>query len=149
LTLQDVFEDRIVSIGENLKRLRRDKQWTQGELAEKCKIRLGQISKIERNDTDPKLSTIYSLINALECSPNALLSDITQESMDSRMAIVLERVQKLSERDKNILLSVIDKYCIAVSMQELVTEKNSFLGMKRILGKTQEMSISEDEENTN
>lgn len=128
-----------MSIGENLKRLRRDKKWTQSELADKCNVRLGQISKIERNETDPKLSTIYSLINALECSPNSLISDIKQENMDSRMAIALERIQNLSEKDKNTLLSVIDKYCIAVSMQELST-KNSILGMVRFDGKTEEMS---------
>lgn len=128
-----------MSIGENLKRLRRDKQWTQGELAENCNIRLGQISKIERNDTDPKLTTIYSLINALECSPNALLSDIKQESMDSRIAIALERIQKLPEKDKSILLSVIDKYCIALSMQELTT-KSSIFGLVSFNGKTEEMT---------
>ncbi|WP_399495558.1 helix-turn-helix domain-containing protein, partial [Streptomyces sp. P9(2023)] len=44
-----------MSIGENLKRIRRDKGWTQSELANNCGIRLGQISKIERNETDPKL----------------------------------------------------------------------------------------------
>lgn len=128
-----------MSIGENLKRLRRDKKWTQGELANNCGIRLGQISKIERNDTDPKLSTIYSLMNALECSPNALLSDVKQESMDSKMAIALERIQNLEEKDKNILLSVIDKYCIAVSMQELSTKK-SILGLVHFNGKTEEMN---------
>jgi transcriptional regulator with XRE-family HTH domain len=129
-----------MSIGENLKRLRRDKGWTQGDLADKCDIRLGQISKIERNGTDPKLSTIYSLMNALECSPNALLSDISQENLDSRMAIILERVQKLSDKDKSTLLSVIDKYCIAISMQELLDDKNSFLGLQRFMGKTEEMN---------
>ncbi|EOA2565072.1 helix-turn-helix domain-containing protein, partial [Vibrio vulnificus] len=66
-----------MSIGENLKRLRRDKGWTQGELADNCGIRLGQISKIERNETDPKLSTIYAITKALDCTPNALLMDVS------------------------------------------------------------------------
>lgn len=127
-----------MSIGENLKRLRRDKGWTQSELANACGIRLGQISKIERNETDPKLSTIYALMKALDCTPNALLSDFNQTSLDAIMAIALERVQKLPDSDKEVLLAVIDNYCIANSLQHLV-EHNTLFGMSMFHGKTPEM----------
>jgi len=130
-----------MSIGENLKRLRRDKGWTQGELSKNCGIRLGQISKIERNETDPKLSTIYALTNALESTPNALLSDVNKTSLDTLFAIALERVQKLPEEDKNILLAVIDKYCIAKSMQHLV-QNNTIFGVSIFDGSTEEMHKS-------
>lgn len=125
-------------IGENLKRLRRDKGWTQSELAKSCGIRLGQISKIERNDTDPKLSTIYAITKALECTPNALLSDVSQTSLDALLAIAVERMQKLPEKDKNILLAVVDKYCIARSMQDMV-EHNTIFGASIFNGRTEEM----------
>ena len=144
LTLQDKFNGVFMSIGENLKRLRRDKKLTQGELADKCGIRLGQISKIERNDTDPKLSTIYALINALECSPNALLNDISKTSLDGCLTIAVERMQKLPDRNKNILLDVIDKYCIAESMQYLLERKTLF-GASFFVGKTEEMSKIDDD----
>lgn len=128
-----------MSIGENLKRLRRDKGWTQGELASECGIRLGQISKIERNDTDPKLSTIYALIKALECSPNSLLNDIEKTSLDNVFEMVLERVQKLPNEDKLHLLAVLDKYCIAVSHQNLMAT-NTVFGASIFNGKTEEMT---------
>ncbi len=128
-----------MSIGENLKRLRRDKGWTQGELSKNCGIRLGQISKIERNETDPKLSTIYALTSALECTPNALLSDVEKTSLDALFAIALERVQKLPEEDKNILLAILDKYCIAKSMQSLA-EQSTIFGVSLFNGATEEMN---------
>ncbi|TKF21214.1 helix-turn-helix transcriptional regulator [Vibrio genomosp. F6] len=137
-----------MSIGENLKRLRRDKGWTQGELAKNCGIRLGQISKIERNDTDPKLSTIYAISKALECTPNALLSDVSQTSLDALLAIALERMQKLPEKDKNILLAIIDKYCIAKSMQDMV-EHNTIFGISIFDGRTEEMDKKSIEDNSN
>lgn len=127
-----------MSIGENLKRLRRDKGWTQGELASNCGIRLGQISKIERNETDPKLSTIYALTQALECTPNSLLMDVSKTSLDALMEMALERVQKLPEEDKDHLLAVIDKYCIAQSLQHLI-EHNTVLGVSIFSGKTEEL----------
>ncbi len=139
--MQDNFEDLNVAIGENLRRLRRDKHFTQGELADLCNIRVGQISKIERNDVDPKLSTIYALINALECSPNALLNDVSETNFDGLLAMVLERVQKLPDQSKNNLIDVIDKYCIAMSMQALLDKDGqTIFGLSNFAGSTEEMS---------
>ncbi|EAV3945068.1 helix-turn-helix domain-containing protein [Salmonella enterica] len=128
-----------MSIGENLKRLRRDKGWSQTELANKSKIGLAQISKIEKDKTDPKLSTIYQLINALECTTEALLIDTEKSSVDSILAMALERVKQLPEKDKEIVLTIIDKYCIAISMQKLADKRNLF-GYSIIDGKTPEMT---------
>lgn len=128
-----------MSIGENLKRIRRDKGWTQSELANHCGIRLGQISKIERNETDPKLSTIYAIIKALECTPNALLMDVSKTSLDAIMEIALERMHKLPDEDKEHLLAVIDKYCIAKSLQHMI-EHNTLFGISIFEGKTEELS---------
>lgn len=139
--LQDEFEGKIVALGENLKRLRRDRNLTQGELAELSNIRVGQISKIERNEVDPKLSTIYGLINALECTPNSLLNDISETNLDGLMEMVLERTNSLSDREKNVLIDVIDKYCIAVSIQKLIDrEDNKIFGLTNIKGKNEEMT---------
>lgn len=139
--LQEQFDDQIMAIGENLRRLRRDKKWTQGDLAKKCGIKVGQLSKIELNKTDPKLSTIESIIDALECSPNALLSEVGETNLDGRMSMVLERVQALPEEEKEALLKVIDIYCIGGSMQGLMeSRKNKAFGFIRMGGKTQEMT---------
>lgn len=140
--LQAHIEDVKVAIGDNLKRLRRDKRWTQGELAEASGVKVGQLSKIELNKADPKLETIYKIINALECSPNALLNDVGDLNLDGRLAMALERAQSLPEPEKNVLLDVIDKYCIAVSMQGLMDNKsNNILGFTRLAGSTEEMAI--------
>lgn len=139
--MQDYFKEINVAIGENLRRLRRDRHLTQGELADLCNVRVGQISKIERNDVDPKLSTIYSLINALECSPNALLNDVSATNLDGLLSMVLERVQKLPDQSKNTLIDVIDKYCIATSMQVLLDkDDHKFFGLSNFAGSTEEMS---------
>lgn len=128
-----------MAIGENLKRLRRDKGWNQEELADRCKVGFGQISKIERNETNPKLSTIYELMGALGCTADALLIDTEKSSVDSIMAIALERIKQLPEKDKEILLTIIDKYCIAISMQQLA-DKKDFFGVSLIRGQTPEMT---------
>ncbi|EHZ2538537.1 helix-turn-helix domain-containing protein [Vibrio parahaemolyticus] len=144
MSLQDKFEVNNVAIGENLRRLRRDKHLTQGDLAELCNIRVGQISKIERNEVDPKLSTIYSLIDALECSPNALLNDVSETNLDGLLSMVLERVQKLPDASKNSLIDIMDKYCIAMSMQALLDRSdNKIFGLANFAGSNEEMKKQE------
>lgn len=139
--LQHEFEVKIVALGENLKRLRRDKNFTQGELADLSNIRVGQISKIERNEVDPKLSTIYALINALGCTPNALLNDVADTNLDGLLEMALERAVNLSDKEKNTIVDVIDKYCIAVSMQKIIDrEDNKIFGMTNIKGKNEKMA---------
>jgi len=138
--LQGQNETLNMALGENIRRLRRDKHWTQGELADKSGVKVGHISKLERNEADPKLETLYKIMDALQCSPNALLNDVQKTSLDGQLEMVIERLQALPEDDKQTLLRVIDKYCIAVSVQEMMEDTSKgFLGIGRFLGKTEEM----------
>lgn len=107
-----------MSFGQNVRRHRRDKNLTQGELSDLCNIKTGHISKIENDKADPSLSTVYKLVRALECSPNALLLDSEEMGINGTMAIALERVEKLDDRSKRILIDLIDNYCAAKFMRD-------------------------------
>ncbi|MFW9996984.1 MAG: CBS domain-containing protein [Candidatus Odinarchaeota archaeon] len=50
---------------EYLKRLRKEKKWTQEELAKHTSISQAHIAKIESGVTDPRLSTVNKLLKAL------------------------------------------------------------------------------------
>ncbi len=54
-----------MNIGENIKRLRILNELTQEELAQRCDLTKGFISKIERNITSPSISTLMDLLDAL------------------------------------------------------------------------------------
>ncbi|WP_041067156.1 helix-turn-helix domain-containing protein [Thiolapillus brandeum] len=113
-----------MSLGENIKRLRRDKGWTQGQLARRSNLGLNLISKLERNATDPKISTIYKLINALECSPDALLMDTSKVGTNAILKAVLERTMTLPEKDKVTIIDVVDNYIMAKGIQQQFAEGN-------------------------
>jgi len=124
-----------MSIGENVKRLRRDKSWTQGELADKSKLGLNLISKIERHSSDIKSSTIYKLMNALNCNADMLLLDSDKTNMNTILKSQFERAADLPEENQKVLIDLIDKYCKAISFENLLKEdnKSSLLWLK---GKT-------------
>jgi transcriptional regulator with XRE-family HTH domain len=65
----------MVKIGDNVKRYRQREALTQAELAEKAKITGMTLSRIERNITDPHMSTIRKLAKELNVHPRKLVGD--------------------------------------------------------------------------
>jgi transcriptional regulator with XRE-family HTH domain len=114
-----------MSLGGNIRRLRKDKGLSQLQLAELSGIKVAHISRLESDSSDPKLSTIYRLMDALECTPDALLMDSNKVGMDTVLKSTLERAIKLPEINKRIIIDVVDKYCIACGMEQALSEKNT------------------------
>jgi transcriptional regulator with XRE-family HTH domain len=64
-----------VKIGRKLRRLRERRLLTQAQLGERAGITRDQVSRIERDEVDPRFSTIHKLAGALGVDPTELLSD--------------------------------------------------------------------------
>jgi hypothetical protein len=73
------------------------------------------ISSLEQDDGDPKLSTLYKLMQAFSCSPDSLLMDTVRVNANAVLKQILERATALPEVYKRIIIDVSDKYCIACS----------------------------------
>lgn len=67
------MKDDAKKLGGNLKKIRTTKSITQTELAKKLNVDKSFISNIEKGKTNPTLSTIANLAQALEVSTNELL----------------------------------------------------------------------------
>lgn len=67
-----------MSIGENIKRVRKDKGLTQAELGEKLNVTASMIGAWEKGVRNPKLSTIRKIAIALDLS----LMEIVGENWD-------------------------------------------------------------------
>ena len=113
-----------MSLGKNIRRMRRDKGWTQAELAERAGIKINHVSKLEQDDTDPKLSTLYKLMQAFSCSPDSLLMDLNRVSADAILRQTLERATALPE-DKVAIIKVVDGYCMAVGLRQQFAPGNT------------------------
>lgn len=111
--LQGVNWVEIMSLGDNLRALRKKKGWTQQELAIRTGIKLAHISTLEGQDSDPKLSTLYKLMEALGCTPNNLLLSAAMEEGDIGFKSHLEQAQRLPARDRAVLVEVIKKFISA------------------------------------
>lgn len=119
-----------MSLGDNLRLLRKKKGWTQQELATKTGIKLAHISTLETKDADPKLSTIYKLMEALGASANELLMNAAMESGDSGFKSHMEKAQRLPARDRAVLIEIVKKFLSAdyVRLAGLVDAPDEIVG---------------------
>jgi transcriptional regulator with XRE-family HTH domain len=103
-----------MTLGQNIRRLRQEKGWTQAELSERTGIKISHLSTIESDATDPKVSTVYKLMHAFECTPNALLAEPREmDVQDLQLEFVFARAKELHESDKEAVVNLLDKYCLA------------------------------------
>ena len=63
----------LVHVGENLRRLRTLNALTQGELAEKAGLTTAAVARIERDEAEPRPSTLRKLSEALNVQPRELI----------------------------------------------------------------------------
>ena len=102
-----------MALGENLKHLRKLAGLTQGDLADIAGMKLGHISKLERNETDAKVSTIHKLMEALNCSANDLLHVKGEAGLSQMIERAISAAESLPARDKATLLSVVERFVLA------------------------------------
>ncbi|WP_299430544.1 helix-turn-helix transcriptional regulator [uncultured Maribacter sp.] len=62
----------LLSFGNNLRRLRKSKGFTQEELANELNIEISQISRIERGIINTSISNAYSIAKTLGIKPSEL-----------------------------------------------------------------------------
>ena len=64
-----------VYVGEKLKRLRTLSALTQAELAEAAGLTTAAVARIERDEAEPRPSTLRKLANALNVQPRDLIEE--------------------------------------------------------------------------
>ena len=63
----------VVYIGERLKRQRTRRALTQAELAERAGVTTATVARIERDEIEPRMTTLRKLAQALEVDPADLV----------------------------------------------------------------------------
>jgi len=67
-----------MTFGERVSTLRREKEWTQKELARKIGIDQTYMSRIEADKFDPGLKLMTSIAKAFRLTPSELIRDVQQ-----------------------------------------------------------------------
>jgi len=65
--------EAVVQIGERLRQLREERALRQDELAERAGIGKNTVNRLEKNHTEPHMTTIRKLARALQVDPAELV----------------------------------------------------------------------------
>ena len=80
LRIEDADMDGAIQrFGENVRRARHERRWTQEDLSGKTGLAVVQISRIERGKREIRLTTLLRLLDAFDLPPDALLEGIARQ----------------------------------------------------------------------
>lgn len=101
-----------MSVGEQIRKYRRERNFTQAELASMLGIDKQNISRYESGKAEPRKSTLQKLSEALEVSVEQLLGLRAEQSnelpKDPRLLNLLCAVDRLPEKDKEALIRLLN-----------------------------------------
>lgn len=112
-------------MGDRIKRLRQERNWSQGQLAQRLNIHQKQISGYERNVHIPSVEVLIRLAELLDVSLDYLAFDDRDDSRaatqiaDRELLRKVEEVDKLSDSDKTTIKAVLDSFILKSRFQQL------------------------------
>jgi transcriptional regulator with XRE-family HTH domain len=80
LAVEDVAMDNAIEqFGENVRRARHERGWTQEDLSARTGLAVVQISRIERGKREIRLTTLIRLLDAFDVAPEMLLRGLQSQ----------------------------------------------------------------------
>ena len=121
-----------MTLGERIKRLRQERNWSQAQLAQRLSVHQKQVSGYERNVHVPSVEVLIRLAELLDVSLDYLAFENREDSRsasqiaDCDLLSKMEEVDKLPEADKATIKAVLDSFILKSRFQRLVhTDDNS------------------------
>jgi transcriptional regulator with XRE-family HTH domain len=93
-----------MSLGQAIRRLRKERGMTLADLAERCDSHVGNLSRIERDQARPSLELLYRLAQALSLSLTDIFSVAEKKQLDSEQVALNATFISLLEQDRQLLL---------------------------------------------
>jgi transcriptional regulator with XRE-family HTH domain len=114
-------------LAENIKRLRKEKGWSQGELGEKIGCHLSHVNRIETGKYTPSLETVINIARAFEVpldylvnSADGSLEEVRIE--DQTLANRIKLLNTLDDKEREVVTQVIDALLTKRKMLEVLTK---------------------------
>jgi len=100
----------MVDIGKKINTLRKEKGWSQTDLAKAIDASRDIIGKYERGENSPSIEMAVKLSDALNVSVDYLLGKERFAKYDKETVQRLQEIQNLDDRTRDTLFSIIDTF---------------------------------------
>jgi transcriptional regulator with XRE-family HTH domain len=100
----------MLNIGSKISLLRKEKGWSQGDLAEQIGASREIIGKYERNENSPSLEMALKMAKAFGVTVDFLLGEGEYSSYDKDTVERIKNIQEMDSNTQSVLFNVIDTY---------------------------------------
>jgi transcriptional regulator with XRE-family HTH domain len=107
-----------MSITKIMADLRREKDWSQTDLATNSGVSREMIGKYERGDAVPSIEAAKKIADAFAVSLDYLIGEGQNSSFDKATLKRLQDVQKLSTEDKGHVFALLDAFLLKCNIQK-------------------------------
>jgi transcriptional regulator with XRE-family HTH domain len=123
-----VKEDVTMKLGDKIKKMRKDRKWSQAELAEKLIIHVTHVSRIETERFTPSLDLLKKLSEVFEVTADYLVFDSMENVgpinlKDKTLYEKMKLVDELEEKDRTIIHGVIDAFLVKQQMWNVLNKQ--------------------------
>jgi len=113
----------LMSFGDNLKKIRSDKDISQGDLAKLIEVHATHISRYERNLTSPTIDVAKKIADALEVSTDALIYGSNEQIInnkinDDELLQLFHKIQYLNQEDLNSIKTMLKAFVFQKDIQK-------------------------------
>jgi transcriptional regulator with XRE-family HTH domain len=118
-----------MKVSEKIKMLRKEKGWSQGQLAMKLGVHPQHISRYETGNSNPSADALGKLAEVFGVSVDYLLNNDADDSgaymiKDKQLLKYFEEVDRMNEDDKKIIKGLIESMILKNKVKDLTTERN-------------------------
>lgn len=99
-----------MEIGRVITELRKERNWSQTDLASKTDISQVMVGKYERGDAVPSIEVAKKIADAFEVSLDYLVGEGQNVSFDKKILQRIKDLQNLEQEKKQTLFDLIDTY---------------------------------------
>lgn len=114
---------------EKLARLRKDKGFTQEELAKKIGVGIAQMRRYEKGSSSPTLEVIKNMARALGVPSDELIFDENEgvacaRIFDKRLLEQFEMLSRMNPHDKEAIMTIIEGMIIKNKIEEIIPARS-------------------------
>ncbi|MFK7107842.1 helix-turn-helix domain-containing protein [Flavobacterium oreochromis] len=112
-----------MSFGDNLKKIRSDKDISQGDLAKMIDVHATHISRYERNLTSPTIDVAKKIADALEVSTDALIYGSNEQIInnkinDDELLQLFHKIQYLNQEEISSIKTMLKAFVFQKDIQK-------------------------------
>jgi transcriptional regulator with XRE-family HTH domain len=99
-----------LNIGSKITTLRKERNWSQGDLAQQIEASREIIGKYERNENLPSIEMVAKMAKAFGVTIDYLIGEGENAALDKETVDRINDIQKMDSNTKSVLFNVIDTY---------------------------------------